>query len=166
MEEVFSKEIEALEKCARPAPDNGRGLTLEWGTEHCFPKGASSDISKYFVARGVYEAQIRAYLRHFRRDQLLILPQESLLKRPAETLRRVFEHVWLPPYDVDFVTDDMVSDILSATWPGFEQATGWRLHSRYAPLPEAWRERLANFYRPFNRALYQLVGEDFGWVSD
>jgi len=54
--------------------------------------------------------QILHWLKYFNREQLLVIAQEDLLRRPAFTVAQVFKHVWLPEFDVSHITD---SDIAS-----------------------------------------------------
>lgn len=54
LEEAFHREMDRVRNCTPP----GTGA-LKWGTPACWPKGVSSDISKSFIVRGVYLAQVR-----------------------------------------------------------------------------------------------------------
>jgi hypothetical protein len=50
-----------------------------------------------YLARSQYHMQLQRFLKHFSREQLLVLDQEDLRKDRTGTLRRVFEHVGVDP---------------------------------------------------------------------
>jgi Sulfotransferase domain len=50
-----------------------------------------------YIARSQYYMQLQEYLRHFPREQILVLDQSDLRTARAETLRRVFEFVGADP---------------------------------------------------------------------
>ena len=55
------------------------------------------DPKSQYVARSRYQERLQPFLRHFRREQLLVVVQERLLTDPVTQLRRVFEHVGTDP---------------------------------------------------------------------
>ena len=58
---------------------------------------ALRDPASQYVARSSYHERVQPFLRHFRREQLLVVVQERLLADPAVQLRRVYEHVGADP---------------------------------------------------------------------
>lgn len=64
--------------------------------------------SQGYITPSLYHAQIERYLDYFDQGRILVIEQESLLKRRDQTLRRVFEFL------------DVRADFKS---PGFENAT-------------------------------------------
>jgi len=68
-----------------------------------------------------------------------------LAAEPQQTLDTVHEFLGLPPHRYDNLL---------------------RLHtSEYDPLPRQPRADLAEYFRPHNERLYELLGIDFGWQS-
>jgi hypothetical protein len=97
-----------------------------------------------YLIRGLYAEQLGHVLDAFPRQRLLVLPSEELFARPAETVARVVAFLGLPPASVN------VSRRFAA--------------GRYEPASEAIRGRLAEFFRPHNERLYDLLGQDLGWT--
>jgi len=98
-----------------------------------------------YLVRGLYAEQLEGVLAAYARDQLLVLPSEELFRRPAEAVGRIAAFLGLPPAAVD------VSQRHGA--------------GSYEPPPPALRGRLAEFFRPHNRRLYDLLGQDLGWAG-
>jgi hypothetical protein len=117
------------------------GVTSEWLEE---PANYSFDHDHHtYLARGHYAEQLRNYYDHFPREQLLVLPLEALKVDPAGAFRRIEDHLGLDHHTVEL------------------SARNTR-EGNPAILPET-RERLSAYYAPHNRALTELLGEDFGW---
>ena len=96
-----------------------------------------------YLVRGLYAEQLEHVLRFFPREQLLVVQSEELFAGPGEAVARMIAFLGLPPADV------AVSARLSA--------------GEYSPISAALRARLAEFYRPHNARLYDLLGRDLGW---
>ena len=105
----------------------------------------SYNYSKYsYLARGVYIDQLQEWFRLFPTEQMLILKSEDLFADPATAYSQVLDFLnlpdWRPPrYDVYY-------------------AGNYR-----DKMPAELRRHLAEYFRPFNRRLYQFLGRDFGW---
>lgn len=96
-----------------------------------------------YLARGRYAEQLERWLAVFPREQLLVLASEQLRRDPAATYARVLEHLGAGPHD------------LPSYPPIFER--------EYAPMKQATRLRLEQYYAPHNERLSVLLGEDLGW---
>ncbi len=96
-----------------------------------------------YVSRGRYAEQLERWFRFFRRDQFLILSSEAFRARPAETFDTITRFLEMP----------------EGSWAGYEE-----VHVRnYPAIDTGIRDRLREYYRPYNENLYKLIGEDFGW---
>ena len=98
--------------------------------------------SHSYVGRGLYAAQLRVWLRHFPREQILVLPLSALSTRSAttRTMHGVFQYLGLDPFDV---TD-----------------TSHKNKRHYAKaIPDAVRQRLEAYYAPHNAALREMFPE-------
>lgn len=73
---------------------------------------ALDDPSTLYISRSRYYAQLEQYLPYFGLEQILVVAQEELLRRRAETMRRIFRFLEV---------DDSFSS------PGFEQM--WEVSS-------------------------------------
>jgi hypothetical protein len=72
-----SHEVAAVEKCVDKSPLGARVTLkdrsdvelplLEWGSPACWPGGSNSNISKDFIVRGMYYAQLVRMFQFFPR---------------------------------------------------------------------------------------------------
>lgn len=98
-----------------------------------------------YLLRGRYIDQLRRWLEYFPRDRMLLLQSERLFQDPAGTTAAVHRFLGLAPcrlarYD--------------PVYPG-----------RYTDaIPGELRGRLARHFEPYNRALYQWLGEEYDWA--
>ncbi len=95
--------------------------------------------------RGLYRERLEGFLKVFPRTQLLILNSERFFAEPADALRRVFGFAGV---DEEFTVRDLRPR---------------NVGSRKEDVPSGVYEYLNDFFRLHNRALYDLVGEDYGW---
>ena len=96
-----------------------------------------------YLARGRYAEQLARWLDHFPRERLLVLSNEELAERPAETYARVLEFLGARPHRL-------------ASYP--------RVYDRdYPAMRPETRLKLAVAYAEPNRRLYALLGRDLGW---
>jgi len=96
-----------------------------------------------YLARGRYADQLARWLDHFPRERLLVLSNEELAERPAETYARVLEFLGAPSHQL-------------ASYP--------RVYDRdYPAMRPETRLKLAVAYAEPNRRLYALLGRDLGW---
>jgi hypothetical protein len=98
-----------------------------------------------YKSRGVYHEQIKTYLPFFPMSRLLILNSGALFAEPAETLRKVFEFVGVDP---DYTVANLKPRNVAANKTDVDPAV-------YAYLDD--------YFRPHNEALYELIGQDYGW---
>jgi hypothetical protein len=97
-----------------------------------------------YTHRGRYIEQLRRWVRYFPRTQLLVLQSEWLYRDPAAATAAVFEFLGLPPHRLD-------------RYKPFLQGTYER------EIPADLRKKLAAYFEPYNRELYQWLGEEFDW---
>jgi hypothetical protein len=97
-----------------------------------------------YRAHGLYVNYLREWLKHFHRDQLLVLKSEDLFEDPAAIYREVLQFTGLDPYEN-----------LS-----FEVFNKGKIKEG---LPSKTRKELSAFYKPYNQALYDLIGRDMNW---
>ena len=98
-----------------------------------------------YQLRGNYKEQVDRFLQHYPRDQLLVLNSQSLFEQPEQTLQRVFRFVGVDPtYRIPDLKPENVGTMRRDVDP-------------------AIYDQLAAHFEPYNQALYELIGEDFGW---
>jgi hypothetical protein len=110
-------------------------------------KDYKSDIFRRYSykSRGLYRNQLDRYIEHFPLKQILIIPSEEFFARPDSSLTRVCEFIGV---DKAFKIPDLEARNVAS--------------NRHEIEPKVY-EYLNNFFLPNNQALYELVGEDYGW---
>ena len=108
---------------------------------------ALEDPASKFLSKGVYVDQLLRRSRHFDREQMLILKSEDFFADPRGMLKSVLDFLDLPDWEPE------ASDL------GEKRNKG----SYHREMDPDTRRRLAEFYEPPNRRLYEYLGVDFGW---
>lgn len=114
---------------------------IEQEQQYYAPKGQPT-----YLQRGLYRMQIERYLALFPREQLLILENGEMRRDTPGTMRKITQYVGLSDY----------------AWESENFAPEGQTVSS-APMNPETRERLVEFYRPYNQQLYELLGVDYGW---
>jgi hypothetical protein len=110
-------------------------------------KDYKSEVFIYYSykRRGLYKDQLERYSNLFPMKQILILPSKDFFADPDTILARVFEFIGV---DKNFKVLDLAPRMVA--------------QNRVAIEPEVY-EYLNSFFLPHNQALYEMVGENFGW---
>lgn len=97
-----------------------------------------------YTRRGLYVQQLRRWMQHFPRSQLLVLQSERLFQDPVAATAAVQQFLGLAPHRLE----------------------------RYKPylrgeydrgISQEVRSKLAAYFEPFNQDLYRWLGEEFDW---
>ena len=99
-----------------------------------------------YLSRGIYVEQMARWLKHFPREQFLLIKSEEFFREPGRHFDQVLQFLGLP----------------SRPLPRYRSHNA---HA-YVPMRPETRTRLARYYEPYNRQLYDLVGRDFGWDDE
>ncbi|KAK7504790.1 hypothetical protein BaRGS_00003818, partial [Batillaria attramentaria] len=103
---------------------------------------------------GIYYVYIQDWLLRFPRDQMYFVRLEDLSANVTGEMTKLFAFLELDP-----VSEDTMAKIESA-----KEANVGRLSQTFGPILPATKSLLDDFYRPFNRRLAQLLGDDlFLW---
>ena len=97
-----------------------------------------------YTRRGRYLEQITRWMQHYPRSRLLVIQSERLFTEPAAVCAELYEFLGLRPHRLE-------------KYPAFYQGNYER-----AMAPEV-RARLADYFEPHNRALYQWLGKAYDW---
>ena len=125
-----------------------------FGDKRSFERAIDEEISKLnprfrsrFLHQSVYEPHVRRLLETFDRSQILILKAEDYFARVAETVDDIYQFLELPPHtvDADFVV------ILSFNLKYKEQ------------IKLETKEKLKQYFRQYNKRLFNLIGKNYGW---
>jgi hypothetical protein len=119
-----------------------QGLTL---TTENYRRLAPALVRRGYVQRGHYAEQIAHWLNHFPREHFLFLDFDRWKRDPARAAAAVADFVGLPEH---------AFGQRRANAGGYDET-----------MPAGCRQRLAAHYRPHNKRLFELLGEDWGWPS-
>jgi len=97
------------------------------------------------LARGLYGRHLRFWYDAYSRDQILVMRGEDLYKAPQAAFSRVLDFLELPAFELK----------------------SYEAHNSnsYKPMSAEARGRLTEFFAPYNRELYDLLGEDLCWEA-
>jgi hypothetical protein len=98
-----------------------------------------------YKSRGLYKYQLERYLNYFSWQQILVINSEDFFAKPDKTLKRVFDFVGV---DTEFNVQDL---------------NPRNVASNKSDVPPEVYEYLNSYFLPHNQALYELVGESYGW---
>jgi hypothetical protein len=98
-----------------------------------------------YLSRGYYADQLKRWYKHFKKNDLLVIPSERFYNDPATEFRKVTDHLGI---DRDFETD----------FKPFNQGGG-----EYHKLDPGFRSTLEAHFNPRNKELFGMLGEEFEW---
>ncbi len=98
-----------------------------------------------YLARGRYAEQLRPIFDIVGRERVLVLAADGMFKDAQGTFDRVQDFLGLPAEPVPLRARNERSE-------------------KYPPIAPTTRERLTSYYAPHNRDLFELLGQDFGWL--
>ncbi len=133
---IFFPEVVAELQPREPAELDDFELAIRREAD-CLARGKSMVWS--LLEYGLYGEQLARYLRHFPRQQLLILHNRDLMNRTVETLNRVLQFIGLPTWDWSKIDLSPVHSSGSS-----------------APIPARAAAFLREFYAPSDRQFAKL----------
>jgi len=98
------------------------------------------------LRRGFYLEQLKNILKYFKREQLLILETKELKQDLPNQLNKILNFVGIENYD-------------------WTKADTQVKHKRtyLEPMQTQTKERLEAFYKPYNEALFDFLGNSYDW---
>jgi hypothetical protein len=138
------EELESFEEAIAREADR---LAPEIARMSADPRYNSWDFGCWsYLARSRYAEQLERWLELFPREQFLFLKAEDLFVQPEQVLEQTHEFLGLPTY-------------LPQEVPRLNT-------SEYDALHPETRARVAEYFRPHNERLYELIGINFGWERE
>jgi len=126
-----------------------KGIILELLTlkdeEKKVKKGNYSDIYQKFsyLERGIYLDQLKNWFEYFPQKQFLILKSEDFFSNPQSCMDEFFKFLGISEFEVK----------------NFEKFQS----GEYKKMSESTRQKLDEFFKPYNQRLYKFLGADFSW---
>ncbi len=97
----------------------------------------------FYLLRGIYLNQIKFWFRYFPKEQILILKSEDFFDHPPDILKKIFKFLEIP------------------NWRLFKY-NKWK-KANYQKMDDKTRNWLINYYKPYNKRLYEFLGINFNW---
>lgn len=113
------------------------------GARRADADGRTEEDWRTYLSRGRYAEQLERWFRHFPREQFHIIELGELSAHPHRVLGELHEFLGLPTRD----PEDLEA----------------RFRAEYEPMPPEVGARLAEYFRPHNARLYELLGREFDW---
>ncbi|MDZ7785136.1 MAG: sulfotransferase domain-containing protein [Halioglobus sp.] len=125
------------------------------------PDMAGKEHKRYtYIQRGMYIDQLENWLRYFPREQLKLLHYDELVADTGGMCNQVATvSSALPAQAVPLRLSISIRDAGSQT-PGPALSTDDPWHNEASS-----REYLTEIFRPYNRRLFEFLGEDWGWPA-
>ncbi len=98
-----------------------------------------------YTRRGLYLEQLRRWVQHYPRSRLLVVQSERLFREPAAVSAAVYQFLGLRPHRL-------------------EQYSAFYQGNYARAMPVDLRAKLSAYFEPYNRELYQWLGEEFDWT--
>ncbi|KAH7973806.1 hypothetical protein HPB49_005317 [Dermacentor silvarum] len=119
------------------------------------------------VRTSMYAVHVRRWLSHFPRRQLHVVDGDRLVRDPLRELRRVEAFLGLPALIPSGALYFNRTKGFYCLRPRPNDTAGRCLNDskgrRHPHVPGPVVSRLRQFFAPFNREFYHLMGRDFGW---
>ncbi len=98
-----------------------------------------------YLEAGRYVEQLERWYEHIPPEQILLLKSEDFFEDTPKIYKQVLEFIGLQDWEMELYQN-----------PNF---------GAYETMSPELRARLAEYFRPYNQRLYELVGRDFGWEA-
>ena len=135
------------------------GAMAEWLLQA--PQLAHHESFRNPILRGFYSDQVSMWLKHWRREEILVLRSEDLFADPHGQAASVFAFVGVPT---------LKSDMQEALKHKRPDAKASAAHAHSINMSQHFttedRKALSAFYKHKNRHLSELVGMDFPWLHE
>ena len=135
------EDIPTFEEAMEKEPER---LQAEYDKMEQNPRYYSKKLRNFsYLARGRYSEQLERWLEYYPIEQIRVYQSERFFEQPQEVLREIYEFIGVS----DFVPDNL------------------KVHNKrhYEAMSPETREKLRQYYQPYNERLYELTGKRFDW---
>ena len=121
-----------------------------------------------FVGRSNYYEILQRWLKYFPMEQILVLDGDLLISDPIQEIKRTEAFLGLRHYLNDswfeFVKEKNFYCIKDGIH-GTPRCLGESKGRKHPEIDEHTRQRLEQYYKPYNEKLFKLIGRRFNWWS-
>ena len=97
-----------------------------------------------YTQRGLYARQLKIWLEHFQKSNILVLCTEELNNQPDSSLEKVTRFLGVSGFQ-------------------FDTKERYLQSPNYSDMNPLVRRNLVEYFRPHNQKFYSLVGRSFDW---
>lgn len=101
-------------------------------------------VQNSYIGPSIYVKLIKEWLKFYSLEQLLIISTEELADEPNKILRKMFNFLQIEYYEIDTTERQNVG-------------------GNYCPMEPEIRQKLIDFFKPFNEELYKIINQRFDW---
>jgi len=114
--------------------------------EKMFANGSFYSVEFYrksYLTRGIYADQLKRWFEYFSREKFLILKSEDFYSKTSEVYQQVLDFLGLSKFELN----------------------SFKAHrmGKHSDVSAETREKLTDYFRPYNEQLYQLLDRNFDW---
>jgi len=114
---------------------------IDFLSKHSFRE--SVDRRRSYLAKGIYEEQIKIWMEIFSKKQIHLLSTEDMSDNPQNTLQGIFKFLDIPQYEIKK--------------PQKQKA------NTYEKMKSQTRDRLLDFYKEHNEKFFKIIEKKFEW---
>ena len=103
-------------------------------------------VENSHISRGFYAEQLKIWLNIFDDKQIHITSTENLASNPQKTFSNIFNFLEIPDYKLEKLEN--------------------KRKGNYLPMEKDIREKLLNYFKPYNEELFELIGKKFNWNDE
>ena len=101
------------------------------------------DRKRSYISKGLYEEQIKLWFNIFPKEQIHILSTEDMHRNPEKELQKIFKFLEISEYQIKN--------------PQKQKSV------KYEKMNDRTRERLLEYYKPFNEKFFKIINKRFDW---
>jgi len=132
-------ETRTFEEIVKEDMDN----ILNWNVDLKDDNYFANKVEKSFLARGFYAEQLSIWFKLFSKNQIMIVSSEQLASDTKNTMNSIFQFLNLPKFEIPNTKKVNVS--------------------QYSKMNSSTRKLLINFFKPYNKSLYNFLNVNFEW---
>ena len=114
-----------------------------------------------------YYKLIKKWLKIFPRNQFHFVNGDTLIKDPVTPLKKVEKYLGIKPYisQENFSFNETKGFYCWEQWNGEEYCLPPKKGRTHPEIDQDVRSKLTDYFRPYNKRFFKLIGEDFGWPT-
>lgn len=97
-----------------------------------------------YLKRGLYAEQLQHWFNYFPQEQFYILETGEMEKNPSKIFNQLYDFLGIKKFEIDFKKHNV---------------------AKYNEMNQDTRNELIEYFKPYNKKLYKLIGRKFDWEN-